>query len=126
MVAAEVEAEGFDDEVVVFTLREARDGDATDDAVFDDVEGKAAAVGSVISFGEAVLLGQSKFVLFEIKAEVVGTLVETGDHVGFSLDPSGVIGGGAGEGSIEEGLVGLVGFAEAADVDDDGLFAAEG
>ncbi len=51
MVAAEFDAEGFDDEVVVFALGEAGDGDAADDAGSGDVDGEAAAVGGVVGVG---------------------------------------------------------------------------
>ncbi len=49
--------------------------------------------------------------------------MEAGDDVGFALDPAGVVGGGAGQGGIEEGLLRV---AEAADVDDDLVLAGDG
>ena len=49
--------------------------------------------------------------------------MKAGDDVGFSVDPAGVFGRGAGKGGVEEGLVRL---AEAADVDDEGVAAGEG
>ena len=121
MVAAKVAAEGFDDEVVVFALREAGDGDAADDACSGDVKGKAAAVGSVVSVGKTVFFGEGRFGLLEISADLVGAAMEASDDVGFSLDPAGVVWGSVGKGGVEEGLVGL---AEAADIDDDGVVSS--
>ena len=117
-----MEAEGFDDEVVVFALRKAGDGDAADDAGSSDVEGKTTAMGGVVGFGEAVSFGKGEFVLLEIEADVVRAAVETGDYVGFSLDPAGIVGGCAGEGGVEEGLVRLAGTA---DVDHNGVIAGK-
>jgi len=48
--------------------------------------------------------------------------MEAGDDVGFTEDPAGVVGSSA-ECGVEERLIGL---AEAADVDDNGLLAGEG
>lgn len=55
-VELEVEAETFDDEVVVVALREAGDGDGSEDAGSGDVEGEAAAVGGVVGLGEIVAI----------------------------------------------------------------------
>lgn len=123
MVAVEFEAEGFDDDVVVFALGKAGDGDAADDSGSFDVEGKAAAVGGVVGVGEVVALAEGEAALFEREADGVGAAVEAGDDVDLALDPARVVRRGAGEGGVEEGLVGL---AEAADVDDDGLAAGDG
>jgi hypothetical protein len=123
VVAAEFEAEGFDGEVVVFALGEAGDGDAADDSGAVDVEGEAAAVGGVVGVGEAVAFGEGAVVLLEREADGVGAAVEAGDYVRFALYPAGAVGGGSGEGGVEEGLVRL---AEAADVDHDGLVAGDG
>ena len=123
MVAAEFDAECFDDEVVIFALGEAGDGDRADDAGSGDVDGEAAAVDGVVVFGEAVPFGEGGVVLLEIEAQLVGAAVEAGDDVGFALDPADVVGRGAGECGVEERQRGL---AEAADVDDDGLFAGDG
>ena len=49
--------------------------------------------------------------------------MEAGDDVGFALDPARVVGGGAGQGGVEEGLIGV---AEAADIDDDLVLAGDG
>jgi hypothetical protein len=49
--------------------------------------------------------------------------MEACDYVRFALHPAGVVRSGAGEGGIEDRLVGL---AEAADVDDEGLVAGDG
>lgn len=49
--------------------------------------------------------------------------MEAGDDVDFALDPTLVVGRGAGQCGVEERLVGLT---EAADVDHDGLLAGEG
>ena len=58
VVAAEFDAEGFDDEIVVFALGEAGDGDAADDAGSGDVDGEAAAVGGVVGVGKVVAVGE--------------------------------------------------------------------
>ena len=123
MVFLEEGAEGFDDEVVVFALGEAGDGDGSEDARAGDVDGEAASVGGVVGFGESVFLGDGEAGGFEGEADGVGAAVEAGDDVGFAVDPAGVFGRGAGKGGVEERLVGL---AEAADVDDEGVVAGEG
>ena len=123
MVAVEFEAEGFDDEVVVFALRKAGDGDAADDSGAIDVEGKAAAVRGVVGVGEAVAFGEGAVVLREHETDGVGAAMKAGDHVRFTLHPARVVRSSARKGCVEERLVGL---AEAADVDDDGLVAGDG
>jgi len=123
VVAAEFDAEAFDGEVVVFALGKAGDGDAADDAGAGDVDGKAAAVGGVVGVGESVFFAEGGAALLEVEADLVRAAVEAGDYVGFALDPAGVVGCGAGESGVEEGLVRI---AEAADVDDDGELAGEG
>ena len=122
MVAAEFDAEALDGEVVVVALGEAGDGDAADDAGTGDVNGKAAAVCGVVGVGESVFLGEGCAALLEAEAYLIGAAVETGDYVRFALDPAGVVGRGAGQGGVEEGLVRI---AEVADVDDDGELAGE-
>ena len=117
----EGEAEGFDDEVVIFALREAGDGDCADDAGAGDVDGEAAAVWGVVGVGEVVAVAEGAVGLFEHESDGVGWAVEASDDVGFALDPAGVVGGSA-ESGVEERLVGL---AEAANVDHDGLLAGE-
>jgi hypothetical protein len=120
---AELVADCFDDEVVVFALRQAGDGDAADDAGSGDFDGEAAAVGGVVGVGQGVSFGEGQAGLLKCEADGVGAAVEAGDDVGFALDPAGVVGRGAGHGGVEEWLVGL---AEAADVDDDGVAAGDG
>ncbi len=61
----EFETEGFDDEVVVFALCEARDGDAADDAGSGDVDGEAAAVGGVVGVGKVVAVVEGAVGLLE-------------------------------------------------------------
>ena len=123
VVAAGEEAEGFDDEVVVVALGEAGDGDGADDAGAGDVDGETAAVGGVVLFGEVVALGEGEAGLLEEAADVIGAFVEAGDDVDLAADPAGVVGGGAGEGAVEELLVG---GAEAADIDNDVQVAGDG
>ena len=123
VVVAEFVAEGFDDEVVVFALGQAGDGDGAEDARSGDVDGEAAAVGGVVGVGQGVFFGERGVVVPEVEAELVGAAMETGYDVRFALDPAGVVGRGAGECGVEERLVGL---AEAADVDDDGVAASDG
>ena len=89
----EGEAEGFDDEVVIFALGEAGDGDCADDAGAGDVDGEAAAVGGVVGVGEVVAVAEGAVGLLEHEADGVGWAVEAGDDVGFALDPAGVVGG---------------------------------
>lgn len=102
---------------MVFALWKAGDGDAADDAGTVDVDGKAAAVGGVVGVGEVVPVRKGAVALFEREPDGVGAAMEAGDDVGFSLDPAGIVGRGAGKCGVEERLVGL---AEAADIDDDG------
>lgn len=123
VVAVEFDAEGLDDEVVIFALRESGDGDGADDACACDVEWEGSAVGGVVGLGEGVLFCDGGVVVLEVEADGVGAAMEAGDDVGFAEDPAGVVGGGAGESGVEEGLMGL---AEAADVDDDGVLAGDG
>ena len=52
VVAAKLAADGFDDEVVVFALGQSGDGDGADDAGSGDLDGEAAAVGSVVGVGQ--------------------------------------------------------------------------
>jgi hypothetical protein len=87
------------------------------------VDGEAAAVCGIVGVGEVVAVAEGALVEFEGEADGVGAAVEAGDDVDLSLDPTLVVGRGAGECGVEERLVGL---AEAADVDDDGLLAGEG
>jgi hypothetical protein len=122
MVMAEFAAEGFDDQVMVFALRQAGDGDAADGACSCDFEGKAAAVRGIFGVGQRVFFGERGVVVFEEEAELIRAAVETGHNVGFAFDPAGVVGRGAGERGIEERLVGM---AEAANVDDDGVAAGD-
>jgi len=119
----EFEAEGFDDEVVVFALSEAGDGDAADDAGSGDVDGETAAVGGVVGVGKVVAVVEGAVGLLECEADGVGAAMEAGDDVAFALNPTRVVGCCAGEGGIEEGLVGI---AKAADIDDDGVLAGDG
>jgi hypothetical protein len=119
----EFEAEGFDDEVVVFALSEAGDGDAADNAASGDVDGEAAAVGGVVGVGKVVALVEGAVGLLEREADGVGASMEAGDDIAFALDPAGIVGCCSGECGVEEGLVGI---AKAADVDDDGVLASGG
>jgi hypothetical protein len=117
----EFEAEGFDDEVVVVALGQAGDGDRADDAGAGDVDGEAAAMGGVVGVGETVAFAEGAVVLLEREADGVRAAMEAGDDVDLALDPAGVVRRSS-ERGVEERLVGL---AEAADVDDDGLLAGE-
>ncbi len=122
VIAMEFEAECFDDEIVVFALGESGDSYGADDSCACDVNGEAAAVGGVVGVGEVVTVGEGAVGLFEEEADRVGGTVEAGDDVDLALDPALIVGGCSGEGGIEERLVRL---AEAADVDDDALFAGD-
>ena len=122
MVLVEFEAEGFDDEVVIFALGQAGDSDSPDDAGAGDVDGEAAAVGGVVGVGEVVAFAERAVILLEREADGVGAAVKAGDDVGFALDPPGVVWCSAKCG-VEERLMRL---AEAADVNDDGLVAGSG
>ncbi len=66
MVAVEMDAEGFDDEVMVFSLGEAGDGDAADDSCACDVDGEGSTVGSEVGIGEGVFLRDGGVVLLEV------------------------------------------------------------
>ena len=123
MVVVEFTAEGFDHQVVVFALGQPGDGDAADDAGSGDVDGEAAAMSGVVGVGQPVSLAQGSVVELEIDADLIGAAMETGDHVRFALDPTGIVRGGAGQGGVEERLVRL---AEAANVDNDGVAAGNG
>ena len=118
----EGEAEGFDDEVVVVALGQAGDGDRADDACAGDVNWEAAAVGGVVGVREVVAVGEGAVGVLEGEADGIRAAMETGNDVGFTLHPAGVVRGAA-ERGVEERLVRL---AEAADVDDDGLTAGDG
>lgn len=118
MIALQLEAEGFDNQVVVFALGQAGDGYAADDACSGDVDGEAAAVGSVFGVRQSVFLGECGVVVLEIKTELIGAAVEARNNVRFALDPACVVGSGSGERGVEERLVRV---AEAADVYDNGL-----
>ena len=119
----EFEAEGFDDEVVVFALSEAGDGDAADDAGSGDVDGETAAVGGVVGVGKVVAVVEGAVGLLKCETDGVRAAMKAGDDVAFALDPAGIVGCRAGERGIEEGLVGI---AKAADIDDDGVLAGDG
>ena len=120
MVLFELEAEGFDYQVVVFALSESGDSDGADDAGACNVDGEAAAVGCVVGLREVVAVAEGAVGLREGEADGVRRAMETGDDVGFALDPALVIRSGASKGGVEELLVRL---AESADVYDNGLFA---
>ena len=62
------DGEALDDEVVVLALGEAGDGDAADDAGAGDMDGEAAAVGSVVRIGQGVLLSEGGLVLLQVEA----------------------------------------------------------
>src|SRR6185437_8358513 len=66
VIAAEVGAEGFDDQFMVVALSQAGDGYAADDAGSFDVNGKAAAVSGKIRDGVAALF---EGLAFELEAE---------------------------------------------------------
>ena len=123
VIAPGEQAKGFDDEVVVVALGEARDRDGADDAGVGNVQGEAAAVGGIVLFGEVVALAELASGLLEQAAHMVGALVKARDGAGFAADPAGIVGRGAGQGAVKEWLVGV---AEAADVDDEGLAARDG
>src|SRR5258708_19148565 len=90
-VFVELEAEGFDDEVVVFALGEAGDGNGADDAGGGDVDGEAAAVSGIVSVGQRVAFGKLPALLFEKKAAGVGGAVAASHDRRFVLDPAGVV-----------------------------------
>jgi len=123
VVLFQFEAESFDDEVVIFALGKAGDGDRADDSGAGDVDGKAAAVSGVVGVGEVVAFVEGAVGLLECEADGVGAAMEAGDDVRFSLHPAGIIWGRAGESGVEERLVGL---AEAANIDDERLVAGGG
>ena len=123
VVEAEFAAESFDDEVVVFALGEAGDGDAADDACSGDVEGEAAAVGGVFGVGQRVFFDERGAVVFEVEAYLIGAAVEAGHGVRFAFDPAGVVGRSSCERGVEERLMRV---AEVADVDDEGVAAGDG
>ncbi len=122
VVLLQFQAEGFYDEVVVFALGEAGDGYGSDDSGSGDDDREAAAVGGVVGFGEVVAVAEGHVVLLEVEADRVGAAVEAGDDVRFCARTQRGCRGRAGEGGVEERLVGL---AEAADVGDDALIAGE-
>ena len=102
----------------------AGEGDGSDDPTGGgDGDGEAAAYGSVETLGEGVTLGDGLSEGFQAEADGVGAAMEAGDDVGFAAGPAGVVGRGAGQGGIEERLLG---GSEAADVDDKGVFASDG
>ena len=123
VVEVQLEAEGFDDELVVGALGQAGDGDAAEDAGAGDGEREGAAMGGVVGLGEGVLFGEGGAAFGEGEADGVGAAVEAGDDVRFALDPAAVVRGGAGEGGVEELLER---GAEAADVDDEAVVALDG
>jgi chromate transporter len=108
---------------VVFALWKAGDRNRSDDARVADVERETAAVRGVVGVRQSVLLDEGGVVVCEIEAELIGAAVESRDHVGFALDPAGVIGRGAGQRGVEERLRRL---AEPANVDDECVAAGDG
>ncbi len=87
------------------------------------MDGEAAAVGGVVGVGKVVAVVEGAVGLLECEADGVGAAMEAGDDVALALDPAGIVRRCAGEGGVEERLVGI---AEAADVDDDGVLAGDG
>ena len=122
VISFEFKAEGFDDEVVVVALCQAGDRDRANDACAGNVNGEAAAVRGVVGVGEPVAFAEGPASVFKCQADGVGRTVEARDNIGLTLNPAGVVRRAA-ERGVEERLVGL---AEAADVDHDGLVAGEG
>jgi len=74
-------AERFDDEVVVFALRQAGDSDAADDAGAGDMDGEAATVSGVVGVGEVVAFAEGAVGLLECEADGVGAAMEAGDDI---------------------------------------------
>ena len=81
MVMVEFAAEGFDDQVMVFALRQTGDGDAADDACSCDFEGKAAAVGGIFGVGQRIFFDKRCVVVFEVEAELIRAAVKAGHDV---------------------------------------------
>ena len=123
MIAAELDAETFNGEIVVVALRKPGDGDTADDSGASDVDGEAAAMGGVVGVRESVFFAEGCAGVLEVEADLIGTAVEAGYHVGFALHPAGVVGRGAGKGGIEERLIWM---AKAANVDDDRELTGKG
>jgi len=118
-----MEAERFDDEVVVFALREPGDRDATQNARSSYVEGKATTVSCIVGIGKTVPFGKGDLVLLEIEANPIRAAVEAGNNVRFALNPSSVVGSRASERSVEQGLMRQT---EATDIDNDSVVARNG
>ena len=55
VVTVALEAQGFDDELVVVALREAGDGNRSDNAGAGERDGECAAVACVVGCGQGVL-----------------------------------------------------------------------
>ncbi len=116
MVATGDEAESFNHQVVVFALGKARDGDRANNSRASDMDGETSSVRGIVFQRQVVSLGEGEPGLLQQATNVVRTLVKTSDDVDLARDPALVVGGGAGQRSVEELLVRR---SEAADVDDD-------
>jgi len=116
---AQVCADGFDDQLMIVALSQARYGEAADDPGTFDVNGKRTAVSGKVRDGVAALFEGLTFEL-EVESHAIRAAMVARDDVGFAANPLGVVGGSAFEGGVEERLI------EAAHVNDDRQTAFDG
>src|SRR5207237_4228215 len=98
-------AQRLDDQVVIFALRQAGDGDAANYSGIHYVQREAAAVRSIILFGQIITSAEAQAALLEQPADVIRTFVKPRDNVDLARDPALIVRRGSGERGVEELLV---------------------
>src|SRR6201996_8249874 len=113
---------------MIVALREAGDGNRSDNAGAGERDGECAAVACVVGCGQGVLLLQRDVARLEREANGIAAAIETGYHVGFPTRPLGVVRRRAVQSDVEEWRAGLVAElrGEATDVDNDAELALDG
>jgi hypothetical protein len=99
---------------MVLPLGQSGHGDAADDSGSLQSDGERASVRGMVGKIEAVFLKQVGVLLLEAEADGVGAAIEAGHGVALAPHPLNIIGGGSGQGRVEERLT------EPANINNDG------
>jgi hypothetical protein len=92
VVPVALQAECFDDELMVVSLWEARDGDRSDNTGAHERDGKGSAMACVVGDGQPVLFLQGGIARVEREANGVRTAMKPRDQIRLPSSPLGVSG----------------------------------